>query len=389
MKKNLHIWLLSALLLIVATAALMLVFKPQSGGDKKSSGGVPAAVSTPTASEKPPRDNSIVKWRTPISSQVECLAANSHGWVVGERSGRITALAGSKIGWRITFKDQNWQAIAQFNDKLVAVSFQGMVCMLNSEDGSTRWMRETDGTFMHAPLFRSVEDTWVMWLISQGDSTIYCLRVADGEVLWKSEPSNRCDGRPSFWWNRLVFGNCDGVVYVVDEKTGKSLGIIETGGQSDPIAGTMCTLDTGLMLTGTYLGNFLLLDVHGMTLLDKVKIADSEAFATPVRIGATTVAMGTPDGRITLWETRERKLQSIGEIKIGNDGVDEMMHYDDNLWVLAGRTFCKVNLKSQQVQTFNIGDNMKGLALNWSGKLALLADGDVVCLGRGDYVLPR
>jgi hypothetical protein len=178
-----------------------------------------------------------------------------------------------------------------------------------------------------------------------------------------------------------VFGNCDGVVYVHDDQTGKLLGTIETGGQEDPMAGDMVVLESGLMVTGTYLGNFLLLDPKAMTCLDKVKIAGGEAFATPVAIGYTTVAMGTPDGRITLWNVRERKLKSLGEIQVSKDGIDEMV-FDkkDTIWFIAGRTFGRVSVRDKQVQTFNIGDNMKCLTVNYDGTLALIADGDVVCI---------
>ena len=412
MKKHLYIWVLSVLLLIAAAFALRLAFFKSSDG-KSGNGilaigagtaaGMPPPLSDTTA--KMPSPHNIVKWRVPISSQMECMTGtlwhDSNRWVVGERSGRITALSSDRsIRWQVTHSNQNWQAIAPLGSgNLVAVSFQGTVCLLDVSDGKILWKRETDGTFMHAPLLGWMKDedkTYVMWQLSQSDSTIFCLRVSDGELLWKSEPSNRCDGRPALWDNKLVFGNCDGVVYVVDANTGKSLGTIETGGQSDPMAGEMVAVwGPELMVTGTYLGNFLLLDPKTMTLLDKVKIADSETFATPVVIGDSTVAMGTPDGRITLWDTRERKLQSKGEIHVSKDGIDEIVFDDDvgidnendefvnkkDLWVLAGRTLNRVCLKSQDVQTFNIGDNMKYLTKSyWGSKLALLADGDVVCL---------
>jgi hypothetical protein len=173
------------------------------------------------------------------------------------------------------------------------------------------------------------------------------------------------------------------VVYVHNAATGEPLGIIEIGeGQDEPMAGWMVALvSSGLMFTGTYKGNFLMLDPAKLECLDKVKIAESEAFATPVAIGDTTIAMGTPDGRITLWETKNRKFESLGEIQVGKDGIDEMVYHDKTLWVLAGRSLCKVDLETKQVQMFNIGDNMKALAVNrWNETLGLLADGDVVCI---------
>ncbi|MCL1921016.1 MAG: PQQ-binding-like beta-propeller repeat protein [Kiritimatiellaeota bacterium] len=371
-KHHLPIWALSALLLLAAAFALRLVFAP------------PRAAAPAQPREKPPRDTSIVKWRVPISSGVECLDADYNGWVVGERSGRITALeSDGGIRWQVAFSNCNWQGILALpcSREVVAVSLHGTVCMLNLESGKTLWTRETDGTFMHAPLWGVIGVTPVFYLISQSDSIIFCLRKNDGEVLWKSEPSNRCDGEPSLWRGRLTFGNCDGVVYVVDADTGQSLGTIETGGQEDPMAGAMVVLEhSGLLVTGTYLGNFLLLDPTAMTCLDKVQIAGGEAFATPVVIDKDIVAMGTPDGRITLWDTSERKLKSVGEIPIGKDGIDEMVFSDKDhaIWFIAGRIFGRLDTQTHQVQTFNIGDNMKCL-VHW-GELALLADGDVVCI---------
>jgi outer membrane protein assembly factor BamB len=226
------------------------------------------------------------------------------------------------------------------------------------------------------------------WLISQGDSTIYCLSVRSDKEIWKSEPTNRCDGRPALAGGRIAYGNCDGIVYVHDAETGKPLGTIQTSDGDDPMAGSMVVLQSGLMFTGTYKGNFLMLDPKELACLDTVKIADTEAFATPAAIGDTTIAMGTPDGRITLWETKNRKFESIGEIQVGKDGIDEMVFFEGKFWVLAGRALCKVDLESKQVKTFNIGDNMSCLTVNpTNGTLGLLADGDVVCIdvkGNGD-----
>ena len=404
-KRHLHIWGLSALLLITATLALRLVFAPQSessgscpcGRDVQPTGHsfqpletntstAPCCCSTQrqdaVATLAPP--SHIVNWRTPLSSAAECLAAGKDGWVVGERTGRITALTSDGgIRWQVAISNHNWQALAPLPDGtgLVAVSLHGCVCVLDSKDGAPRWSRETDASFMRAPLFGKVGDTPVMWQISQADSTVFCLRVADGSEVWKSEPSNRCDGSPALWNNRLAFGNCDGVVYVLDAQTGRSLGTIATGGQEDPMAGAMLALPSGLMLIGTYRGNFLMLDADAIACLGTAKIAGSESFATPVMIGDTAVAMGTPDGHVTLWETRGRKLEHTGDIPVGKDGIDQVAFDAGGLWVLAGRDFCRVDMQTRTVQAFNIGDDMSALTLNpQDGTLALLADGDVVCI---------
>ncbi|MCL2105414.1 MAG: hypothetical protein FWH21_10305, partial [Kiritimatiellaeota bacterium] len=170
-------------------------------------------------------------------------------------------------------------------------------------------------------------------------------------------------------------------VYVHNATTGAPLGTIETGGQGDPMAGVMLALPPWLMFTGTYKGNFLMLDPATLTCLDSVKVADGEAFATPVAIGETAVAMGGPDGRITLWETKAWKFESLGEIHADKDGIDEMVFFEGKLWFLARRTFGCVDLETRKVRTFNIGDDMSCLTVNPNdGTLALLADGDVVCI---------
>ena len=389
MKNNWLILGLSVLLLVAAVFALLVIF--------------PVSIKKLSAPVEK-KEKEIIKWRHAFSPEAECLvpAGGWGAWYVGDRLGWFTIceprLGGTSRIRSVASENENLQGIATLSDGgVIAVSLQGKVSLwyvnlsgdpLLKTERLTLPFLETEGSFMHAPLVGNIGGEEMMWLISQGDSVIYCLRIVGEkreykrlDVVWKSEPTNRCDGRPAEWGGYLAYGNCNGVVYVHDAATGALHGTIDTGGQSDPMAGVMLAMPSGLMFIGTYLGNFLMIDPVAKTCLDKVKIADRESFATPVAIGETTVAMGTPDGRITLWETRDRKFKSIGEITIGKDGIDEMVFYKGKLWVLAGSSLSRVDVTSRTVTAFNIGDNMRCLTINPSdGTMALIADGDVVCI---------
>lgn len=334
----------------------------------------------PEGPRKARADGLVVEWRAPMAAKPNLPCALADGWVVTDAAGGVTALSreGRRL-WQAGFSNQVFEAAASWSEGTVVVATQqGLVAGLKADTGAVVWTRETDGRFRHAPLAGVRGGESAVWLVSQDDGRLFCLRSRDGAVVWRSEPTNRCDGEPAFCQGRLAYGNCDGAIYFFDAESGAPKGSVAVGAD-DQMAGGMLVTSDGRVVAGTRQGKLVAVRGDALKLEAQVSVSSSEAFVKPAEVFGGLVATGTQEGDVVFWRVGE-KLG--GRVALGS-AVDGLLFDGGRLYALAGGSLCVFESADRVSQRVALGDDVAGPVAGRDGRLACVADQSVVCLKGG------
>lgn len=367
--------LLAAALAAACGAALLAVFGTQRGTEApplRQGREAPAAARAPLG----------VAWRVPVPARAGRPCAVANGWIVADAAGGVAkvSLEGRAL-WRVSFSNEAFEGASESaGGQVVVASASGRVFGLEGETGAEVWRRATDARFQHAPRVGRRGGEPVLWLVSQEDGRLFCLRAADGAAVWTTDETNRCDGEPAAWPGRIAYGNCDGAVYVFDASEGKLLGKVEVGAE-EQMAGGIRVLADGRLATGTRSGKLVLVDPEALACVASAKVSESEAFVTPAECFGQQVAMGSEEGDVTLWRLGEKALSPAGRYRAGA-AVTGLESTGERLFVLAGGTLVAF-APGGEAGRIVLGDEVGGLAVNAAGEVACVADGALVCVKGG------
>ena len=250
---------------------------------------------------------------------------------------------------------------------------------LKAGTGEVVWSVGAEARFQHQPLVGIVADgSERVWLVSQTDGQIFCLRLTDGKVMWRSEATNRCDGEPALWRGTIAYGNCDGAVYLFDAVTGAPKGSV-TVGEDDQMAGGMLATGAGLLVAGTRQGHLVAVDAATKTCEAPVKVSSEEAFLKPAEAFGGLIVMGTREGEVSFWRPDGKGLQPEGRVSLGA-AVTQLAAYGGRLFVLSGGTLCVMDTPEGAPVKVPLGDEVSGLSARCLCTVACVADGAVVCV---------
>lgn len=103
----------------------------------------------------------------------------------------------------------------------------GVFYCVNAADGSVAWKFEAGGEIQAAPNFHG-ENV----IFGSHDSKLYCLNPK-GEKVWAAEVDGPINAATAVVGDKAFATGCsDGVLHVIDARTGKESGSIDLGGQS-------------------------------------------------------------------------------------------------------------------------------------------------------------
>lgn len=321
-----------------------------------------------------------VAWRVQMTASPNLPCAFADGWIVTDAAGGVTALSteGRRL-WQTGFSNQVFECAASAMGGLVWVaSQQGRVSGLKAGTGEVVWTRETDGRFQHAPLTGVRNGEPVIWLVSQEDGRLYCLRADDGVIAWQSEATNRCDGEPVAWQGRLAYGNCDGAIYVFNAENGNLRGSVVVGSDDQMAGGVLATAD-GRLVAGTRQGNVVIVNAETLTREALFNVSPSEAFVTPVVAFGGLIAVGTQEGEVVFWR---QGTKPPGRLTVGA-AVKGLLFDEGRLYVLAGGVVSVFESADRLVARLVLGDDVRGPVAGRGGLLACVSDQAVVCLKGG------
>ena len=127
-------------------------------------------------------------------------------------------------------------------DVVYVGSTDGFLYALQAKDGKLLWKHETMGEIMGAPnhAVRPKSKDSVL-VIGSYDNYVHCLNAKTGKLLWKFETNNYVNGVPTILdGDKVVFGGCDAVLYVVGLEDGKLIRSLKVDA---PIAATVAVAD--------------------------------------------------------------------------------------------------------------------------------------------------
>lgn len=367
---------LAAVFCVCCAGALFSVFSGACGGGVRR-----AADTTGAAGSAPPHRASLsVGWRAPLPFRANRPCPFAGGWIVSDAAGGVTALSASgRRLWRTSFSNAVFDAGAVVADGFaVAASQQGTVFALRAATGETAWTTTTDGFFQQAPLTGALGGEAVVWLISQADGCLFCLRVRDGATVWRGTATNRCDGEPVVWRDLIAYGNCDGAVYLFDAASGHPAGRAAVG-EDDQMAGGMWATAQGKLVVGTRQGNLAVVDARQRTLEAKVNLSPGELFVTPAEAFDGELVTGTAEGDLVFCRLSASGLQIVKRVPLGAP-VDELIFAGGRLAVLAGGAVHLMTSTDGPKVRVAVGDEVYGLAAGSAGAWACVADQALVCL---------
>lgn len=328
-----------------------------------------------------PIQASPVLWRKKGSAMLNTPLHLPEGWLVTSQNGDIFLLSeGGVLRWKVAYSNYAWQASARIDtETFCAVTQKGELLCFNQSTGELLWKRETNLFCMQPPLVAEIQSERVLILLSQEEGTLLCLSANDGQIRWRSPATNRTDSPPVRFGETVAYGNCDATVYLFSLTNGHLKGSIPLN-TDEQIAGALLPLPTGQLVVGTRTGSLVLLDPHALTCLARVKISESETFATPVLVDSNRFIMPTPEGKLTYWQWQQNQLFPDGEIQLVTH-FDETLVHEGILWGIAGPLIIAVRLTDQkELFRASPGDALANLSPGKYGQSVLSADGELLCI---------
>ena len=372
---------------IACAAALWSVRMPTADANQPATDGKSPA---PPIAEARPCDAAMpqVRWRVPMQARPTAPCAFPGGWIVADAAGGVTALSqDGETLWRTALTGQVFEAAAAVaGDTAIVAAQRGLVAALRLDTGRVVWTRTTDASFQRPALIGTAGGASVAWLLSQADGTLICLKAADGETVWQSEPTNRCDGEPAAWQGLLAYGNCDGAVHMFDAETGRLKGSVPVGADAQ-MAGGMLVSQTlsgqAAFIAGTRGGSLVAVDPAANAVAARIKVSERETFITPVAAFDGLVATGTDEGDLVFCRFDGETLQEATRVALGNP-VSELAFAAGRLYALAGGDLrMLIRLPQCAAGRMALGDDVYGLSIGADDEIACIADQSVVCMRTG------
>ena len=319
-------------------------------------------------------------WSHPAGARIAAApAALADGWVVVSEAGQVRALDGEgALRWTQPFTNMVLVGSPAVAGAVVVVAgADGQAAGLDAVTGQLRWQVQTGSPAMlNGPLAIPAGAAWHVILLASEDGVLHCLSAADGQTVWRSEPTNRTDGMTAGDARSLAYGNCDSAVHVFETPTGRRTASVPVGKDAQ-MAGGLALAD-GHFFGGTRDGRLVAVDAASGILAWQAKLSDGQEFNTPVAVG-DAVAMGTDSGEVILFEAAtgtERWRVAL------DDFVSGLCVVDDALFVVAGGKLAGLRLKDgQHFMTHAVGDHVLGPVANGNTVAVVDDGGSIIVFG--------
>lgn len=237
---------------------------------------------------------------------------------------------------------------ACFESTLLAGSLDGTLYAFDSATGDENWTYDVGGPILGTPnLLRpaDAQGSARIVIIGQDDGTLHCIDLTNGELLWKTEGIDRCDGSPAVGENTIVFGSCAAAIHVFSAIDGKLQKNIEIDADSQIAGGVAIVGDS--VFSGSVSGKLIHANLRTGKIVWINEDSDFEVFTTPA-VNRDWVVFGSEDGSVYALERETGKQQwkfetdgwptspviAAGKVVVGFDGTLYLLHLKtgEELW---------------------------------------------------------
>lgn len=260
---------------------------------------------------------------------------------IGSQSGKFACLqlSDGKILWEKTFKGQIEGNAAFLGELVIFGCTDGFVYALQRADGKEVWKFETEGEVHAGATVTKDAQHGEILLIGSYDNRLYALN-AKGEKLWSYETTNYINGAVATFQQKVIFGGCDGILYILDTHTGKEVKTIDVGAY---IGNNVAIADAQVYL-GHYGNKVTAYDFATAKQIWEFGERDFAFYAAPA-VTEETVFAGGRDKRLhalnrktgeSLWQFRTRGDVDSSPVVCANESV-LFGSNDGNLYLLSAK----------------------------------------------------
>ena len=279
--------------------------------------------------------------------------------------------------------------IAVFAGMVFAGSLDGALYALDEASGEQKWRIQLEGpirgsvnylSFVGGELFpansMSGTEPGRLYVIRQSDGVLHCLDAQSGNILWRAEAVERCDGSLSVSTDAIVFGSCAAALHVFASDTGKLLRKIDLGEDSQVAGGV--ALDGAWAITGCRNGKVIQADVKTGAILWTNSDSQSEVFATPA-VTREWVVVSSNDGNVYGLERQTGKTRWRFDTK--GTPSSPVIASDKVVIAADGELFLLRLSDGAKLGSFKVSDDITSPALAQNMVLVGSEDGTVAAYG--------
>lgn len=238
--------------------------------------------------------------------------------------------ATGKQAWALKTKGEIEAPPTLVGDALVVGSADGFLYCLDAARGTIRWKYKTDDKIAGAANAVAAPKGGGHWLVvGSYDAKVHCVDLKTGKPQWTFETGNYVNGAPAISDGKVIFGGCDGTLYVLRLLDGKRIGGVDI---QSYIAGS-AAVDGALAYVGHYGNEFVCANVVSGSVVWTYRDKAFPFFSSPA-VTADRIIVGSRDRRLhcldrrtgkALWTARTRgKVDSSpvicdGKIVVGSE----------------------------------------------------------------------
>ena len=171
--------------------------------------------------------------------------------------------------------------LACFEGLVYVGTMRGSLYALSADTGEQKWKVEVGGPIGASPNFLSASGTTPsrVYVIERAGGILFCIDAQTGNVLWRSEPVDRCESTPGLSRDAIVFGSCAAALHVFSPDTGNVLQKISIDPDSQVAGGV--AVDGTLAVSGSRSGKIVEADLKTGKILWANTDSKAEVFTTP------------------------------------------------------------------------------------------------------------